>query len=202
MVVGYESLITQFQFHLRGRTSSFIQRERPLSSSQGEYASPTFGQPSTAAVADVCSSPSYQEFRNSGMSALCPLCVLYVCPVCILRTDLFAIPEFLNTGATTYIRYSCRARLAERRGGVLYPVMMSEVARSLSTCRPSLRLRMSGSHTRSPYGGLMCGRRHALGSSEDPPPASQLGARSGRYHPVPRGVRRARALPTRCVASA
>ena len=42
--------------------------------------------------------------------------------VCILRTDLFA------TGATTYIRYSCRARLAERRGGVLYPVMMSEVA--------------------------------------------------------------------------
>ena len=93
-----------------------------------EYASPTFGQPSTAAVADVCSSPSYQEFRNSGMSALCPLCVLYVCPVCILRTDLFAIPEFLNTGATTYIRYSCRARLAERRGGVLYPVMMSEVA--------------------------------------------------------------------------
>ena len=32
-----------------------------------EYASPTFGQPSTAAVADVCSSPSIQEFRNSGV---------------------------------------------------------------------------------------------------------------------------------------
>ena len=46
---------------IRGQTS-----ERPLSSSQGEDASPTFGQPSTAAVTDVCSSPSFQEFRNSG----------------------------------------------------------------------------------------------------------------------------------------
>ena len=36
-----------------------------------EYASPTFGQPSTAAVADVCSSPSFQEFRNS-LQTFCP----------------------------------------------------------------------------------------------------------------------------------
>ena len=37
-----------------------------------EYASPTFGQPSTAAVADVCSSPSFQEFRNSGWDPFPP----------------------------------------------------------------------------------------------------------------------------------
>ena len=70
---------------------------------------------------------------------------IYITPSCPLRNLSFVrvlkalkrgsinffivrIPEFLNTGATTYIRYSCRARLAERRGGVLYPVMMSEVA--------------------------------------------------------------------------
>ena len=37
------------------------------SSSRAETARPTFGQPSTAAVADVCSSPSTQEFRNSAV---------------------------------------------------------------------------------------------------------------------------------------
>ena len=31
----------------------------------------------------------------------------------------------------------------------------------------------------------MCGRRRALGSSEDQPPASQLRARSSRSHSVP-----------------
>ena len=55
--------------------------------------------------------------------------------------DRPGIPEFLKTGATTYIRYGCRARLAERRGGVLYPVMMREVARSPSTYYPSSCLR-------------------------------------------------------------
>ena len=55
---------------IRGRTS-----ERPLSSSQGEDASPTFGQPSTAAVTDVCTSPSFQEFRNSGIRNDFPLTI-------------------------------------------------------------------------------------------------------------------------------
>ena len=60
--------------------------------------------------------------------------------------------------------------------------MMREVARSLSTYHPSFWLRTSSSHTRSPYGGLMCGRHRRVGFTRDqlPVPLPSL----GRYHPM------------------